>query len=142
TLSVTNSSNCTKIVTKNNYITIVNKPNADFTATNTASCTLPLTVNFNNTTTGGATSYLWDFGNGNTSVSTSPSNTYNALGSYNVTLIASNGACSDTVTKNAYVNIGSLTASFTQSATTTCTGNMVNFTNTSQPGAGASTWYF
>lgn len=142
TLSVTNSANCTKIVTKNNYITIVNKPTADFTAANTASCTLPLTVSFNNTSSGGATSYLWNFGNGNTSLSTAPSNTYTALGSYTVTLIASNGACSDTAVKPAFVNIGSLTASFTQSAASTCTGNNVTFTNTSQPGPGVSTWYF
>lgn len=142
TLSVTNSSNCTKIFTKNNYIHIVNKPNANFTANNTSSCTLPLTVNFNNTTSGGATAYLWSFGNGGTSVATSPSATYNAVGSYNVTLIASNGGCSDTMTKTAFVNIGSLTASFTQSTTSTCTGNNVTFTNTSLPGPGTSTWYF
>ena len=142
TLSVTNSANCIKILTKNNYIKIVNKPNANFNAPNRNSCTLPLTVNFNNTSSGGATTYFWDFGNGNTSVAVNPSTTYNAVGSYPVTLIATNGGCSDTETKTSYVNIGSLTASYTQSTTSICTGNNVTFTNTSQPGPGTSTWYF
>jgi len=141
TLSVTNSAGCSKILTKNNYIHIVNKPVANFSAPVTNSCTLPLTVNFSNTSSG-ATNYFWDFGNGNTSGAVSPSSSYNAVGSYNVTLIASNGGCSDTIVKPNFVNIGSLTASFTQSTTTTCTGNAVTFTNTSQPGPGTSTWNF
>lgn len=141
TLSVTNSSNCTKIFTKSNYIHIVNKPVVNFNASLTGSCTVPLTVNFTNTTTG-ATTYSWNFGNSATSVATNPSATYTAPGSYTVTLIGSNGGCSDTNVKTAFINIGNLTASFTQSATSTCTGNSVSFTNTSQPGPGTSTWYF
>lgn len=44
-----------------------------------------------------ATNYSWDFGDGNSSSSTNPSNLYDSLGYYNVTLIASNSRCADTI---------------------------------------------
>src|SRR5690606_39019477 len=69
-LSVTNSSGCSNIYTKPNYIQIVSKPTANFTASNNNSCTLPLNVSFTNTSTGGV-SYLWNFGDGGTSAATS-----------------------------------------------------------------------
>lgn len=58
----------------------------------------PLTMNFSNNSNH-ATSYVWNFGNGQTDTTNSSSNvsaTYNQEGTYNVTLIASNGICFDT----------------------------------------------
>ncbi|HXB40985.1 MAG TPA: gliding motility-associated C-terminal domain-containing protein [Bacteroidia bacterium] len=56
----------------------------------------PLNVTFGNTTTG-ATTYGWNFGNGNSStVQAPPAVTYSAAGTYTVTMIASNGGCKDT----------------------------------------------
>jgi len=142
TLSVTNSAGCSKVFTKTNYIQLVSKPAANFTATNNNSCTLPLNVSFTNASAGGV-SYQWDFGDGGTSNAVNPTHTYVATGSYTVRLITTNAAgCQDTMTKPAFVNIGSLTASFTKSTATTCTNNAVTFTNTSLPGPGNSTWYF
>jgi len=142
TLSATNSAGCSNILAKPNYIQLVNKPAASFTATNNNSCTLPLTVSFTNTATGGTT-YKWNFGDGGTSTSPNPSHTYSSANSYTVRLIVTNAAgCSDTLIQPSFVNIGSLTASFTKSASTTCTNNTVTFTNTSLPGPGNSTWYF
>jgi gliding motility-associated-like protein len=46
----------------------------------------------------GATTYLWDFGNGNVSIQTSSSYDY-ASGVYTVTLIGSNTSCVDTLKK-------------------------------------------
>lgn len=58
------------------------------------------TVNFNNTSTGAATSYIWDFGDGTSTVSTptaSPvSHTYNAYGVFWVKLTGMNGICNKT----------------------------------------------
>ncbi len=75
----------------------------------TAGYTLPanqcLTGNsftFTNTgTTGGFTSYSWDFGNGvGTSTLENPTYTYPASGTYNVQQIVYNGVCADTVTQS------------------------------------------
>ncbi len=43
----------------------------------------------------GATSYLWDFGDGNTSTDKDPLHTYTTTGTYTITLTAFNGPCSD-----------------------------------------------
>ena len=62
-------------------------------------------VNFTNTSTNG-TSYLWDFGDGNTSTNQNPNHTYTSNGNYTVTLTTyGNDTCySDISTKS--VNIG------------------------------------
>ena len=56
----------------------------------------PLNVNFTNQSTG-ATTYLWNFGNG-TSTQINPANTYPVSGTFTVVLTANNGPCSDTAT--------------------------------------------
>lgn len=56
------------------------------------------TVNFTNTTIGG-TSYSWNFGDGNNSSQASPSHTFPGPGTYTVTLTATNGGCSDQISK-------------------------------------------
>ncbi len=60
---------------------------------NTITGVAPLTINFTNQSTG-AISYTWNFGNG-TSTQTDPSNTFPA-GTYTVTLVSMNGACTST----------------------------------------------
>jgi len=69
---------------------------ANFTA-NIVSGTAPLIVDFTNTSLGAST-YSWTFGDGSTATSTNPSMTFTAGGNYTVTLVSSNGICSDTYT--------------------------------------------
>lgn len=73
-------------------ITVDQLPSASFTHFETA-----LTVSFANTSAN-ATSYLWDFGNGQTSTLPNPTHTYATDGIYTVTLIASNNCGDDTTT--------------------------------------------
>lgn len=61
---------------------------------------LPLEVYFGNGSQG-ATSYFWDFGDGNTSTSFDPTHIYNDEGILEVMLMATNGICYDT----AFINI-------------------------------------
>lgn len=71
---------------------------ADFTSNPTIPANLILPngrVDFTNTSQN-ATSYEWDFGDGNTSTSTDPSHDYVTEGSFCVQLIAMNGVCMDT----------------------------------------------
>ncbi len=85
-------------------ITILPKPTSAFTGTPLTSCSLPLTVNFANTST--AATYEWSFGDGSTSTDLNPSHTYTAAGTFSVTLISMNAnGCSDTLVKAAYVKV-------------------------------------
>lgn len=63
---------------------------------------VPLTVAFTNLSTG-ATSYHWDFGDGNTSTSTNPVNRYAAAGRYTVTLAALRANWSDQLVRTSYI---------------------------------------
>ncbi len=69
---------------------------ASFTADETIFCSVPATVTFTNTSTNALT-YLWDFGDGNTSTDENPVNVYTVLGDYTVTLTATNGVCGSDV---------------------------------------------
>jgi hypothetical protein len=71
---------------------------APLAASFTSGGVTPLTVKFTDTSTGNPTAWAWDFGDGNTSPLQNPVNTYQAPGTYTVTLTASNGASSDTTT--------------------------------------------
>ena len=81
-------------------MTILDAPVAAFIVQDTA-CVDDV-VAFTNATTGGST-YDWDFDDGNVSTDMDPTNTFTAAGSYEVTLIADNGTCTDTVSVNVIV---------------------------------------
>ncbi len=96
-LIATNASGCSDTIIQ--PITIYPQPVADFSFIS-ACPNSPVLFNNNSSVSGGTLGYFWIFGDGNTSGSTSPSNTYANEGSYNVQLIAvSNFGCDDTVTK-------------------------------------------
>lgn len=87
-------------------ITVNPLPVADFSAPVTIKCDPSLTVNFQDLSTGGATGWQWDFGDGNTSSLQTPSNTYTNFGNYTVRLIITNAnGCTDTIIKPNFVRI-------------------------------------
>jgi serine protease len=63
------------------------------------SCGGSATCSFNASTSTGATSYAWDFGDGDSGSGVTASHTYVAAGSYVVELTASNGPDEDTATR-------------------------------------------
>ncbi len=142
-LQVTNSLGCSKVLTKTQYVKISSPVTADFSSNNTTACQAPFTVNFQNLSLGGSgLTYQWLFGDGGTSTLLNPSHTYNAAGTYNVTLITVNsGGCSDTVTKTSFVNIGAYNASISNPVTA-CINTPVAFTNTSAPVPSSVAWDF
>lgn len=57
-------------------------------------------LDFNNTSSGSISGYLWDFGDGTTSTNASPSNAYATAGTYSVTLSASSSnGCNNQTSK-------------------------------------------
>jgi gliding motility-associated-like protein len=101
---------CSGTVTKD--INIVLPPTTAFTGTNLNSCAPPLTASFTNNSIG-ATSFLWDFGNGNTStLQNPPPQTYTTYGNFTVTLTSSSATgCSTILPKAAFVNVQKPTVS-------------------------------
>jgi len=93
-LTITTSDGCTYTEFHNYAVTFL-PLGANATAV-TADSTLPMTVNFA-ANSAGATSWQWDFGDGNTSNLQNPVNIFTVPGPYNVTLIVSNGSCTDTI---------------------------------------------
>ncbi|MCW3083335.1 MAG: hypothetical protein JWP12_701 [Bacteroidetes bacterium] len=75
------------------------------TAAGSVVSTVGSVVTFSNTSTGAST-YAWDFGDGNNSTATSPVYTYAANGNYTVTLVAINGSCTDTTTLTTDITTG------------------------------------
>ncbi|MGE0079122.1 MAG: PKD domain-containing protein [Bacteroidales bacterium] len=89
--------------TQANGITIT----PDFSASTTKGL-VPLSIDFSNNSTATnttITTWAWDFGDGETSNLETPSHIYNNIGTYSITLIASNGTDSDTLVKNDYIDV-------------------------------------
>lgn len=91
---ITDANNCTDAQT----IIINNTPPPTVLASGTpSSVTLGSAVSFSSSGSN-ASSYLWDFGDGSSSTQSNPAHTYNAIGTYTVTLTGTVGACTNSTT--------------------------------------------
>lgn len=77
----------------------------------------PLSVAFTNLSTGEFSSYLWDFGDGATSIEQHPSHVYTAAGSYTVMLSVDGMDGPAMVTKSGYIAISGPTLSVSKTGT-------------------------
>jgi gliding motility-associated-like protein len=108
-------------------ITVNDKPQVDFTVNDSTSCQTPFAVQFTDLTAG-ATSWLWDFGDGNTSTLQNPGHQYNVFGNYTVSLTVTTVAgCSNTLVKTGYIIIQPVSISLNVPA-----GGCIPFTYTPQ----------
>jgi PKD repeat protein len=112
----------------------IKNPEAEFTANKTEGCG-EVQVNFQNQSAG-ATSWFWDFGNGQTSSEESPRVKFQP-GSYSVSLIASNGQCRDSITLVDFIQIDELSSEFNYQYDQSCLPVTVNFEDES---VNASSW--
>jgi len=104
-------------------------PVANFSGTPTSG-TAPLTVQFTDQSTGGPTSWAWNFGDGGTSSAQNPSHVYASTGTYSVTLTATNACGSDVEAKTNYITV------------TTCTAPVANFSGAPTSGTAPLTVQF
>lgn len=101
-----------------------------------------LSASFSNNSSN-ATSYTWNFGDGQTSSEANPEHTYTAVGSYTVTLIAGNMCGTDTFSQTVIIPpFGEAPiADFTADKLTVCAGDTIHFTNLSV-NANTLSWWF
>jgi uncharacterized repeat protein (TIGR01451 family) len=113
------------------YIGVYEAPVASFDGSPTQGVA-PLQVSFNNSSIN-ATTYQWDFGNGQTATTANPTVWYNAAGVYTITLTAANPVASDAMTRSAYIVVHAPpNASFTGTPRLGFTPLAVTFTNLSE----------
>ncbi|MDO8999774.1 MAG: PKD domain-containing protein [Bacteroidota bacterium] len=100
-LIATSDSGCVNTITKNNYITVYPKPQADFIYSPIYDTDIMNPkIEFQNSSSGNYSSSNWNFGDGNYTTQTHPSHTFYDIGYFNVTLVISNVYnCVDSITK-------------------------------------------
>ncbi|AKB52195.1 cell surface protein [Methanosarcina barkeri str. Wiesmoor] len=110
----------------------------------------PLEVQFTDKSTGAPTSWAWDFDNDGTvdSKEQNPSNTYNAVGNYTVSLTVANAEGSDSEVKTNYITVSEsststeLVAAFTADVTSGTAPLTVDFTDKSTGAPTSWAWDF
>ena len=114
-------------------------PNAQFTF-NPIAC-VGVSVSFTNTTTLGNT-YTWDFGDGNTSSSTSPNHTYANSGFFDIELLAVSAfGCRDSITQQLEVRVPPI-ADFTIIPDSACGPLTANFMDLSSGPSLTYSWNY
>jgi PKD repeat protein len=130
TLTVTDAIGCKATVSK--LITVA-LATADFTFTPVKPC-VGDTVQFTDTSTstdGPIVSWVWNFGDGGTSIGQNPTHTYTATGTYIITLqVTDANGCTASISRT--ITVSPLpTANFTFTRTLPCVGELVRFTDAS-----------
>jgi len=145
TLTATNDAGSDTSIGTDYVVADPAKPIASFTA-DVLSGTLPLTVNFTDTSANTPDTWYWSFGDGDTSSYQNVTHTYESAGSYSITLTATNDEGSNTTTKYGFISvnkaIGIPSASFTADSTTGDAPLTVQFTDSSSNTPTAWVWSF
>ena len=145
-ISITDSLGCNDSKSRSNYIIVSTAPSLSYTASPATSCFPPLNTTFTNTSTQGTypiTSWFWDFGDGFSSSSSSPTHNYTKAGSFTITLTGSDsiGCVTTRIDSNAIV-VGNDSAYFTYSFVRTCSELQVSFFGTPNPNMTDWSWDF
>ncbi|AKB53466.1 PKD domain-containing protein [Methanosarcina barkeri] len=118
-------------VTKTEYIKVITKPVAAFSAKPTSG-KAPMKVQFTDKSTGSPTKWKWDFGDGTKSFHQNPTHKYSKAGKYTVTLKVTNAVGINTATKSKYITVTSKpVAAFSASPTSGKSPLNVKFTDKS-----------
>jgi len=145
TLTATNSAG-SNTFSQNGYITanrVTDSPNPLFKSTATSGYA-PFTVQFVDASSNSPTAWVWSFGDGGTSTLQNPAHTYTTVGSYTVTLTATNSAGSNTFSQAGYVTVQAAIpiTSFTANVTSGVKPLTVQFTDTSTNAPTGWYWSF
>jgi PKD repeat protein len=135
-----NSANCSDDTTIT--INVSSAPVLDFISDINRACDSAF-VHFTNNSTGAA-SYLWYFGDGDSSIFVNPTHSYSTPGTYSVTLNAiASGGCRTTRSVFSMINVyPTPVATISASATSICENNCISISAQTSPGATSWTWSF
>lgn len=126
-----NTTACNKRDTLIKPIIVLDTIHAAFSANTANVCTTGGVV-FTNSSTN-ATSYVWNFGDGQTSTDVSPSHAYSTGGTYTVSLYASNSTmCNSPDTFKLSITVPATVNADYSVIGTSCLGDVITLTNTSQ----------
>jgi len=125
---------------KASYIVVKGKPEADFQAEQIQMCA-DLTMGFTDQSGSDAENWEWDFGDGATGSGLNPVHAFDQSGAYQVTLTASNGCDSTTVTKEVMV-LGPPAANFTVPVSFALPNQQIQFTDSSSGIPNCWLWEF
>lgn len=130
-------SGCTDTISKT--LDVFAQPVAAFSASNVCFGDTLFPTNNSTIASGSISSHNWNFGDGNTSNTSSPFNFYSSKGSYDVKLVTtSNNGCKDSVVQTVKVD-NIVVPDF--NAQSVCIGNAMAFTNTTNASCGNITSY-
>ncbi|MFT4525824.1 MAG: PKD repeat protein [Bacteroidia bacterium] len=130
------TANCTSANPDTFFLTV---PIAEFDILNAAGCK-PFSVDFQDLTQD-AFSYYWDFGDGNTSSTANPTNIYQEIGSYDVTLIVTDlNGCLDTLFMPNAITVTGTVVDFQVLDAVGCDSLAVSFEDLSDPPGTVTTW--
>lgn len=135
-------------VVKTQYIVVYASPTINFVGSDSSGC-YPLTVQFTDLSAAGdgtISSWLWDFGDGDTSSLPNPAHTYTAGGNYNVSLQVRNSrGCIQSITRLNYIRLNNgVKADFDVGSSSNCNPpTAINFSNKSSgTGSLSYQWFF
>lgn len=135
-LTVTDANGTLSTITKTNIVTVYAKPAVAFSAQPTTGCA-PLNVSFTDLSSPGSgtiQNWVWDFGDGTSSIDQNPVHAYQNTGSFSVGLFVINSfGCSQSLLKDTLIKpLDSVHADFSYTYTNICNPpSTVNFTNAS-----------
>ncbi len=140
-LVVTTAGGCTDTVKVLGGIKAATKPIVNFDASPRVVCA-KLDVNFQDLSTGIGigTTWLWNFGDGNTSTQQNPTHAYEDTGFFDIVLIVSNNGCADTLTLNDFIYVKPPIAIF--SITSNCNNKFSRTFVDASIGADTWSWNF
>lgn len=123
---------CTSTVIDQNCIQVNDAPQVSYTLNNSnLACAIPHSISFTGTSNLAGSTYLWDFGDGNTSSAQNPSHTYVTFGIFPVSLTAiSSVGCTTTVVTDT-VKIQTVIADFSVDTISGCSPLNITFSDES-----------
>lgn len=139
-LTVTNSYGCYRTLEKSALVEILAPITAGFTVTDQAVCETDDPVQFSNSSNGpGTLNYTWNFGDGSTSTTPSPSHTFNKKGRFNVQLAVKNEFGCTATSAPVTISVADFAASF-ELPDLICNNSSFELKNTSNPAPSSVSW--